>query len=121
MKSGTLSILKGFNNYATDLPALKSVSLSVNGINLKAGQQYRLTMRKYDINGIEAKLYDPVSRKEVSIHADNGAGRGWGTVRTRIIRGSLQMSNMRAYTAGEGQTLGIIGDSYTEASSLGYN
>ncbi len=121
MKTGTMSILKGYNKYATDLPALKSVSLSNKGINLKAGQQYRLTMRKYDINGIEAKLYDASAGKEVSIHADYDTGRGWGTIRTRIISGSLKTSNIRAYTAGEGQTLGIIGDSYTEAASLGAN
>lgn len=121
VKNGTLSILKGFNKFAADLPALKSVSLSNKGVNLKAGQKYRLTLRKYDINGIEAKLYDSSAGKEVSIHADYDTGRGWGTIRTRIISGSLQTSNMRAYTAGEGQTLGIIGDSYTEAASLGSN
>lgn len=121
MKNGTMSILKGFNKFAENLPALKSVSLSSKGINLKAGLQYTLTMKKYDINGIEAKLYDVSARKGVSIHTDYDTGRGWGTIRTRIVSGSLKTSNMRAYTAGEGQTLGIIGDSYTEAASLGSN
>ena len=118
MKQGTLSILKGFKNYSPDLPALKSVSLSSIGIHLKVGQKYRLTMRKYDISGIEAKLYDPMTRKEVSIHADRETGRGWGLIHARISSGSLTTSNMRAYTSGEGHTLGIIGDSFTEAASL---
>ena len=120
MKNRTFSILKGFRYYEKDLPALKTIYPSNYGISLKAGQQYRITLDKYDTFCYKADLCEVSTGRHASMSVKYDAGRGWGTIRTHVY-GSLSSSNMRAYTTGEGDLLGIVGDSYTEAASLGEN
>ncbi|MBR3339386.1 MAG: RICIN domain-containing protein [Lachnospiraceae bacterium] len=121
MKKNTLSLLKGFpsSSFKNDLPALKTVSLSQKGITIRAGSEYCLTMTRSNVFNVKCELLEISSGKRASVNAKLDAGRGWGVVKTRVLSGSLKKSSLKTYTSGEGQLVGIIGDSFTEAASLG--
>ena len=122
MKKNTLSLLKGFpsSSFTKDLPVLKTVSLTQKGITMRAGYEYCLTLTRSNVFDIKCELLDISSGKSASVHAKFEAGRGWGVVKTRVVSGSLKKSSLKTYTSGEGQLVGIIGDSFTEAASLGW-
>ena len=122
VQKNTLSILKGFStfSFSKDLPALKTVSLSQKGITLRAGNEYCLTMTRSNVFHTKCELLDVASGKRASAQYKFEAGRGWGIVKTRVVSGSFKKSSLKTYTSGEGQLVGIIGDSFTEAASLGW-
>ncbi len=119
MKNKKISVLKGFKTFTgKGMSTCSTVALSTKGIVPEVGRKYKLVMERTDSFKVRATLTDLQTGKSVSTSVNSGAGHGWGVTKQHVY-GKLSYSQISSRATNKDERIGILGDSYTEGSSLG--
>lgn len=118
MGARKLYIMRGYRTFAMDdMKELASVSLG--SITPKAGETYMFSMEKFDTFGMTATLTE-LSTGNTATVTDRSiySGRGWGKTKTHVSGSATEISLEGFSTKPGDGILAIMGDSYTEGTTL---